>query len=373
MHINFLCIDDEKALEVGPLLDLVIESTDDLTIKREQPIEFKLLFDLLSSSSIDGLILDLRLDQKKNDAGYRAPFQGVTVAQELRTRMTEGKMPAFPIVLWSVDSKLKEAYYRDTTSHDLFDRLYVKDEEFNNAPAQVGIELKSLAKGYRFIDTHRSKKKEHFSAILGLDNAGSQLSDPRIGEKFLSGYIYPVHEYARYILRELIDRQGPLIDENVLAARLGVDVASSTDWERCKERLKDFAYTGVFSEAWPRWWAKGLEEWWQNQKGMPGVLARIGSVERVKFLKKILRLNELSAASPIEEGCSSRFWTICQGSGAPIDPMDGLRISCPELKSWQDTLVISIPAAIDRAGWAKGVRVHPLERERFAAIKKDRN
>ena len=50
--------------------------------------------------------------------------------------------------------------------------FYVKDDEFINAPAQVGIELKSLAAGYHFIATRRSQKKDHFSVILGLDGAG---------------------------------------------------------------------------------------------------------------------------------------------------------------------------------------------------------
>lgn len=366
MPINYLCIDDESAADVGPLLASVVAKGDNLSIKREQPQELKKQLDDITKATIDGLILDLRLDQYKGEEGYKAPYQGVTLAQELRTRMAEGRIRAFPIVLWSVDSKFKEAYERDATSHDLFDRVYVKDTEFTNEPERVARELKSLSEGYKIIAELRSQKKDHFAKILGIDSVSL---DPRIGEQFVSGFKYPVHEYGRYILRELIDAQGPLIDESVLSARLGVDIENSEDWEICKNRLASCAYKGVFSGAWPRWWAVKIEEWWQKRGNSPSSLRRITARERVAFLKKTLRVNKLVAATPIEAGYSEMFWAICKGSGAALDPIDALRISRPELKAWQDTPVISIKDALERTGRDRGIVIHPLERPRLAAIK----
>lgn len=48
----------------------------------------------------------------------------------------------------------------------------------------------------------------------------------------------PVHVQARFIITELLDKQGLLINEDVLAARLGIDKTSSPDWELLKQSLR---------------------------------------------------------------------------------------------------------------------------------------
>lgn len=196
---------------------------------------------------------------------------------------------------------------------------------------------------------------------------------PGIGEPFATKDKYPVHEYARYILRELIEIQGVLINEAVLAARLGVDPKISSDWEKCKKRLAETcAYQGAFHEAWPRWWAFPVEEWWQNRPNRPGTLRSLTAKERVKFLRSTTRLTYLQPAASVEAGYSERYWTICQEFERPLDPRDGVRISFLNHNPWQEPPYFSIKAALERAEQKKGWKIDPLDRERLNDIKERR-
>lgn len=270
-------------------------------------------------------------------------------------------MPHFPIVLWSVDKKMQDSYYRDETAHDLFDQAYIKQAHVNKEPARVAEELISLSKGYQKI-----LSSDSFHKMLGLSKEEGKNLDPRLGSKFLFQKKYPTHEYARYILRELIDIEGPLINEFVLAARLGVDKDSSPDWEKCKLILsKKAGYSGAFYEAWPRWWAAKIELWWNSLSDSPGLLSNLRATERVKYLRSSTTLKKLKAAEPIENSYSDRYWTICQAYKKPLDPIDGFRKSYEELKPWQEPPYLSFLSILNRTAEKEGFKIHPLERSRF--------
>ena len=69
----------------------------------------------------------------------------------------------------------------------------------------------------------------------------------------------PIHEYAQVILKDLIYVTGALIDESILASRLGVDIKSK-NWQEVKELFKLAKYQGVFSDGWDRWWMFKINE-----------------------------------------------------------------------------------------------------------------
>jgi hypothetical protein len=120
--------------------------------------------------------------------------------------------------------------------------------------------LISLASGYMVIlDFVLRNKSIKMDLLLNI----SQIYlDVRIQEYFKSK-AHTVHELARFILRDLIGRPGLLIEEIRLAARLGIDVENSSDWAKLLNLLEEYKYTGPFNQAWPRWWAYGIEkEWW---------------------------------------------------------------------------------------------------------------
>jgi hypothetical protein len=333
----------------------------------QKPNDFGKQVGLIKAEKPDVLVVELRLDENSN-----VPYSGFALAQELRTLITEGKISALPIVLCSLNSKLQKYFYLNSTVHHLFDRVYAKEIEIVSEPARVALELQSLVKGYQRI----SREGGQFHKMLGLEKEDDvSLLHPHIGEPFVVNQVsFPVHEYAIYILTELIETQGPLIDELVLAARLGVDIQKSSDWERCKEFLSETcAYTGVFHEAWDRWWAFQLEEWWRSRPNFPAPLRRLKAKERVDFLRSTTGLIQLQPpATPIEIGYRECYWTICQGFKRPLDPIDGFRISCPDQKIWQELPYLSIKAALERVDLEKGLRISPFEHDRFNDIKERR-
>lgn len=63
-----------------------------------------------------------------------------------------------------------------------------------------------------------------------------QIDDSFIDTRFLSEFYElrkaPVHIQTKFLITEFLTRQGLLIDEDVLAARLGINKATSTDWNK---------------------------------------------------------------------------------------------------------------------------------------------
>ena len=163
---------------------------------------------------------------------------------------------------------------------------------------------------------------------------------------------------------------GPLIDENYLSARLGIDRKASADWDALKyELLKETRYRGVFSDAFDRWWMYKINDWWQKIE-KENTLASLDARERIEILKERLGLQRLTVAETIIKSSSYRYWTVCQGFERPLDPREGLRIDEKDPLPWQETRYISIEAALERVKHDQGLKVHPLERERFNDIKK---
>lgn len=78
------------------------------------------------------------------------------------------------------------------------------------------------------------------------------------------------------------------------------------------------------------------------------------------------------AAEPIKLNTSSEFWTICEATKCPLDPLEGFKIKLShELKAWQEPKYISLYAALERIGLDdRGIEPHFSEIERIADLKK---
>lgn len=378
MAITYIYLDDEKPETVRPYIREVQRHSEELCIQLHSPQQYQEQVTALSKEDFEGLILDLRLDQfanwEKENGGGKAHYRATTLAQEIRTRATEGKLKEYPIVLWSTDQRLRGSYNRDDTGHDLFDLKCVKEEIENEDEAErIATKLVSLVNGYKEIisiraDTRRSQFQ--FYKFLGFSEQPDFI-DPRITSFFegRSGSI-PAHEYSRFILKELLDLPGPLIDERLLAARLGLNIDKSTDFKKLTGKyLKEAAYKGPFCEGWPRWWSYLVEEWWQSLRESPGPLRSTPASERVAFIKKVTKLKGLVRASAIKEGYSESFWTICQVTERPLDPRDGLILFMKDFRLWQDKLYVSFEAALSGEMEEKGLQIDPLEREKFKRVR----
>lgn len=372
--IRYLCLDDEENLIKPYIRELLRSSTEiEITVKHPRSFDEQIssIVDELKDS-YDGLILDLRLDEKTKEGEGRANFRAPALAQELRSRASDDKELSHPIILWSTDEKLNNSYYRDTTAQDLFDLVYRKGEIKKNA-SQIAVQLVSLVDGYKKVAQilRRKEKKEFLNSqerlrlMLGLQKKQNFL-DPRILGYFdgiKSEDSLEIYKYARFIMKNLIKSTGPLIDEGMLASRLGIDISRSNDWGNLKNNfLGNFAYTGVFDQGWKRWWTYLIEEWWKD-KIKDKSLRQLTADQRVVRLINYTNLENLTPAIPIKKEYSSKFWTICQVEMKPLAPIDGIILKQHERQPWQEFLYVS--EKVVKSGRLGKLEIDPLEQSKL--------
>ena len=370
MVIKYLYLDDEQLTTVEPYRDIVVGSSKELNIDIEHPGDFANyteLIEKIKTKKYQGLILDWRLDDvSSKKTKKKAVSRAAALAQEIRTREAEKKMLSLPIVIWSQENRLKNSYKSDFTSHDLFNLVYKKEEIAQNA-VKIHDELLSLASGYKKINKFRAENK---SFNLGtLLNSKNNYIDIRIQEYFSSN-IQTVHQTARFIIRELLERPGLLIDELFLAARLGVDKDGSKDWDELINTLKKHKYSGPFSDAWQRWWAYNIEkDWWATTSKQSRPISLLSSEDRLGIIKKNTRFKKLVAAKPIKENYHTKYYTICEYHNQPLDPVDGVILAEKSLQPWQERRYVSLDVILERRG---DFDIDPLEKERLIRLKSKR-
>jgi len=342
----------------------ISERNENLEVTHKFPKPFGRQIKNLIPGEYDGLILDLRLDIKVN-GGERADYKAFAFAQEYRTLTTDGKVTDIPIILITTDHKFASLYLRDNTSHDLIDYYFIKEE----VPDQlsIGDMLVDFAKGYKKLNEINSLGRKRL--IEGLSCSAPLFLDDRCGSRF-GVKKHPTHDYAGFIFKKIIQHPGLLIDENTLAARLGVDITNSPDWQKLLGALGgECEYKGVFGYAWKRWWGSFVEDWWKEKVKSKEFLQHLSAEKRVEILMQRFDLPHLNAAKPISEGYSTSYWTICEQSRLPLDPVDGIVIDEPdEPQPWQNRRYISISAALENGKGAK-FQPHVLEKERIKQLK----
>ena len=366
MPINYLCIDDEPEVEILPLLKSLELATRGLKFSFINPDDFENTAQLIGSKRPDGLLLDLRLDDKANCSGKKARYKAMSLAQHLRTKMTEDKSLSFPIVLWSIDGNFKKSYNRDKTAHDIFDAVYHKGNVSKDCE-QLANELVDLVKGYEFIGERLSRGKVLYK-ILGLSSDDEMKSlDPRMGGKFARMHAFPIHVYAQFLLKTFLRYPGPVINELHLASRLGINVALSNDWVTLLDKkLKGAEYKGAFCKSHPRWWMHEVDKWWNKISEGNFPLRSLSASERVDLIKKKTKLIDIVAAEPIADGYSDKFWTVCEVLKVPLSPNDGIKIvSCDE--DWQESEYVSLKGRLERIDF-ESYEINPLEIQRLKRL-----
>lgn len=357
-----LYIDDDASKlgfkRIEPMID-TLEESEKINITTMQSGTFDKVSTLLMEKikEFDAVIFDYQLDDAANDDGEKGNIKAPALAQHLRTEATsiENGLKDLPFILCSTDDKLQKTYTSDKTSHDLFDLRFRKDK---GDLLEVSEQIVGLIEGYKLIESTND-----FNAILNYD---INKLDERIFSRFTSGNSHtPPHEYARTILKDLLYINGPLIDSETLAARLGIDFEKSNDWDTVKnEVFKDAKYSGSFSNGWERWWMNSITEMFLALTGEN--LASVAAPSRLQLLIDSTDLQNLTLAERIE-GCNSyRYWTVCKSYNKPLDPREGFKAaSKQEPKPWQEYSYISKDGAIKRINFDEGLDVHPTDYERY--------
>lgn len=376
LQTKYLCIDDAGDEATYSYLDFISDRDENLSIEPSLPIDFIPQLDDLKknlkpegSEGYNGLILDLRLDvEEGSKAKYRAP----ALAQEIHTRGAEdkGTFPICPLVLWSNDDRLNESYWPDDTSHDLFDLTIFKEKLASldeNYAHKVARKLVALANGYPKVAQTTSVGLERAASLLNVTQEFLQGLDPRIIQPLTRGLSeVSIYDQSRFIHSQLLTiANSALVDSEVLAARLGMDVKSIPDFNAFAESLFPSArHQGVFAYGWSCWWMPLIESLWDQLPNCPGPLRELTAEQRVQHIIEVSGRRDIIAAQPIEPATSTVFWTICQITRRPMDPMDGYVLD-RQLHPWQLTQYVSLIGKLTGGKKMARMKIDPLDLERY--------
>lgn len=363
MH-EYIYIDDtQDQIEIGTINGIKQGGKIGVTFIKPGLWEAKIneLTELLKTSQ--GLIVDLRLNDIPYDDNNRAQYRGSTVAQELRTLVKEKTIMDIPIFLISADEKLHESL--DKTSLDLFDGVISKNTIGNTGisfPDFIKM-LSAYAEAYLVVE-----EQKNITQLLKLkDNA---LLDNRFIDEYEKTIQYPNHVAIRFLSQEFLRKNTTLVNEDVLAARLGID-QNSEDWTLLKkEFLEPFLYNGILSEYYERWWWPLIEDWWFHKVTNEINIRTLSAKERVDVLTSLKEGIRLKAATTSEKSKSDKFWTVCKASRVPIDTVDGFLIAGQDNNfPWQEKEYISNDEALRPKNIDAWKSVATVEKNRLQSLK----
>ncbi|MBV8364660.1 MAG: hypothetical protein JO193_08865 [Candidatus Eremiobacteraeota bacterium] len=366
--IKYACVDDMPSESNALIEDLTetglvdFEPINALVGNIDQQIKD------IESSDANGILLDYVLKVRGGQGGPERVSN--SLAQQMRDNATLAVGQDKPIVLWSSAKNFRDYYERDTTARDLYD-LHIDKTKIPDTANDIANKLVALVRGYCAIRQHNHDDRAGLIQMLGLkEEEATDILDPRVGDPFLLGQSRPEHEYARYIIRELLSEPNPLVDRALLFARLGVDEEGSEagDIEALLADIECCKYAGAFCSGWERWWWQRVWDWWANVAGQR-------DIQQLSAERRVSLLNEkhgwsLQAAEPIEKDYSTAYWTICEVYHRPLDPIDGFQASNSSVQPWHDARYLSAKAALGFEGSENGVEVHSIDRNRFQRLKK---
>ena len=239
----------------------------------------------------DILVLDFRLDLDLGDMKANEAYKGSAMAQQLRDLAIGEPQHDFPIVLVSSEQKIREQFVPDRTSHDLFDMVCPKEEVQNNR-AVVRQHLIGLCLGYERL--RASAGAFNLRELAELPEDEDYAIDFQDLRQAMTRAGAP-HLVAALFLNHLIGRPGPLLGIEDACARLGVSGDEAPTISKILQERR-LAYSGLFSEGWPRFWAHRLDELSRDVFG--GRATGIPSGIRAQKISDEFKLELAPAKSP---------------------------------------------------------------------------
>lgn len=364
-HYSILWVDDnmEAAKATAKLIELKAD-TPDLSIKIEVkfPEDIEDLVAEISTKNINALITDLRLNEKTNQEGEKVEYRGNTLVEEIRQRVSEKNYGSntyniisdMPVILISSHLYVKKQISYSRNEFILFDDRFLREDvTADNKLDYFTSCLISYCEGYENINNRKNKDIALAKYFFNLKEAQENWLHPDVYTYLNNADNFPSYKIAQFILRELLERPSDLVDEKILAARLGVDLEESKQtgaWEQLLEALKTYAYTGIFSRSHKRWWFSGIQDFWDEE--MEISLKGSTAEKRVDALKTKLGIENLVVAEAIDAKyftSDTRFWTICQYYQKPLSLSDAFTIYEEHLPHhWQSKYYLSKAAAMKR-------------------------
>lgn len=373
--MRFLYLDDNDKVTRDGDVELINTISERIEIETDYPSNWatrskQLLKDI---ASIDGIIIDWELTNNSKAAkegtkeAKDIDFSAESLAEHLRVSVLTGTKD-IPIILCSADKNNAFTILRkkELTSRDLFDLTFLKNDLFVVKVKEAETQLFDLATVYSFL------QKTKFDILRDLCLTADEVKsiDIRFSDTLETiAYSKTTHDLVQFLLREFIEREGLLINEFVLAARLGIDIEKSgKHWETIKIQLinSEVQYNGLLNLGWQNYWAFKLETWW-NDNFEEIDLRTTKASNRVKLLNDKFKL-DLQTAQKIKFCSSEEFWTVCYGLNRPLDPINGFMVGDNICNPWIDIKYISGFAELEKSN-KDAWKINVIDRERYNDFK----
>lgn len=318
-------------------------SQDRLSVSSEKPLDIlEDQINRIKEQKIDGLILDLRLDDYENDNNKKVQFRGTTLAQEIRTRQKEGGIDQFPIFLFSGNDNIDKSL--NSTTSGIFDLCIEKESIDADKYEEYQKYFIAIAKAYKN-RIHNSNVND----IMNLEDDGSSRIDSFISDfNIVIKQSHTTSSLVKFIINEILNRDCVLISEKLLACRLGIDIEKTPEaWASLKEQLSSAKYNGVLSDGWERWWMHKVEIWWTSLIEDIDDLQYLSANRKIDIISKKTGIAGIYTPDNIQKCTHRDFWTLCAGLNRPLSILDGIVIANQDnLYSWQDVRYVSIECAL---------------------------
>lgn len=313
---------------------------------------------------LDGVLIDVDLSDVPGEHG-----SGPGIAQDIRINQENGSLRPFPLVRFSSRAKVLANIGGDASSDDLFDLKIDKEFVARDIPG-ARRRLGGCSQIYHDVENSPSFDAKQLAAFLGLDvKLTENWTHPEFVARAETAGSDRPHVAAGLIMRLLL-QPGPLIREELLRVRLGVDY-SSEGWPALRDALAPVKYVGKGHEYFDLWWARGLEDWWLDYEGADTPLSSMTIEQRIDQLA-----GSHSALAPLQmpsESPGTRPWRLCalsleeeDRSIIPIDPAFGVRLaSRGNVAPWVDPSYAALGIALQNRD---DPRLSKADLERHSAL-----
>lgn len=262
---NGVFIDDNQDDKVNysRLLSYLPYDKRKLKVKGESPIQIMEAVADIINGKPDIVFLDFRLDEDlaSNNLSIAQAYKGGGIAQILREKSSDPLSKIyndFPIVLISSESNIENLYDPEKTSHDLFDSCYKKEVLGDSLEhTKISKKIIALIEGYKVLNKYSLDLNIHKLLELSSNEENDDILNQQDLKQPLLGSEIP-HVRARFILKNILRREGVLLSRYEIAARLGANIESLDN--NILNILESCRYTGIFSQGWERWWSHLFED-----------------------------------------------------------------------------------------------------------------
>jgi len=314
----------------------MLTKADVLDVELIRPDRDRLLVPDADLGEVDGFILDINLSDQVAADGKRFMGTGAGLAQDLRLLQSlganNGGQRPRPIVRLCAAQVFQAYLEGDNSTVDIFDLGFSK-ETIGDHAAIARTKLVALPAFYADVANCDSTSA---AKLLGLSEDEYAALHSKFRGELGTELDRKTHEAASFILRELINAPGLLIEESVLAVRLGIDVEKSPGWEAVRKHFEKAQYRGTGGAAFVRWWNPFLSSTWADLHPTP--LFRLTAAQRVEILEDI-GFHEIVALTPDARSPGEKPWTISRSTDSelklPTDPRFAFPLNMP-VAPWLD-------------------------------------